>query len=82
MLADTPTLQPAVLNNRARWAEAPIPHVIERLTDPADTREARARAIAICALACLNITVDEWALTDGTAPLGALLDGTLAAVHS
>jgi AcrR family transcriptional regulator len=81
MLAQTPALQPALLSKRARWADALIPHVLERLTGPSDTREPRARAIATCALACLNVTVDEWARTDGTTPLDALLDTTLAAVH-
>ena len=82
MLARTPALQPALLNKRARWADALVPHVLNRLTGPASTRELRARAITSCALACLHIAVDQWAQTHGTAPLDSLLDTTLAAIRS
>ena len=81
ILAQTPALQPALLNKRARWADALVPHVLKRLAGPAGTRELRARTIANCALACLNITVDQWTRTDGTAPLDSLLDATFAAVR-
>jgi hypothetical protein len=44
MLDGTPALQPALLNNRARWVLALVPHIVRRLTGPVGTQELRARA--------------------------------------
>ena len=81
MLADTPALQPALLNKRARWVEGLLPHLVGHLSGPAATRELRARALASAALACLNAAVDEWARTGGGKSLNTLLDATISAVR-
>ncbi|WP_043670499.1 TetR/AcrR family transcriptional regulator [Streptomyces xylophagus] len=82
MLDATPALRPSLLNKRARWADTLLPDITRRLRGPTRTRELRARAIVSSALACLNVAVDEWARTDGTKPIGELLDTALTAVRS
>jgi len=81
MLDATPALRPSLLNKRERWAQALLPDITRRLRGPTRTRELRARAIVSSALACLNIAVDEWALTGATKPIGELLDTALTAVR-
>jgi AcrR family transcriptional regulator len=81
MLADTPALQPALLNKRARWVNALVPNISKRISGPAASRDLRARAISSSALACLNIAVDEWARNRGKRPLTKLVDTAFAAVR-
>jgi AcrR family transcriptional regulator len=81
MLAETPALKPALLNKRARWVDALVPNITNRLSGPAPSRDLRARAIASSALACLNVAVDEWARTRGKKPLTKLVDIAFAAVR-
>jgi hypothetical protein len=81
MLDGTPALQPALLNKRARWVLALVPHIVRRLTGPVGTQELRPVLVS-SALACLNVAVDQWARTGGSKPIGKLLDTAIAAVRS
>lgn len=93
MYADAPSLRARHLEKHLRWQELLAPDIEHRLgivsgatADSADPRtraaDPRARAVIAAALACLDIAVEAWRESGGTADPGDLFDAAVAAVRA
>ncbi len=82
LMLDTPALQASHLQKLTSWRRA-LAEVLEpRLVggSSADDRRLEADAVSGAAVGCLVAAQDEWVRTDGTRPLGELVDATMDAV--
>ncbi|MFD2796685.1 TetR/AcrR family transcriptional regulator [Promicromonospora vindobonensis] len=83
MYADAPSLRARHLEKHLRWQELLAPDVERRLgIAPAATVDPRARAVIAAALACLDIAVEAWRESGGTADPVDLFDAAVAAVRA
>jgi AcrR family transcriptional regulator len=83
MYSDAPSLRAKHLEKHLRWQELFAPDVERRLgIAPGATADPRARAIIAAALACLDIAVEAWRESDGTADPVELFDAAVAAVRA
>lgn len=81
LLLATPSLRPARLDKQLRWQDLLVPHTVQRLRQPQEDQELRARALVSAALGCLEVGAIEWTRRDGKDSLGDLVDIAFAAVH-
>jgi len=83
MYADAPSLRAKHLEKHLRWQELFAPDIERRLgIAPGPSADPRARAIIAAALACLDIAVDAWHESGGTADPVELFDAAVAAVRA
>ena len=83
MYADAPSLRAKHLEKHLRWQELFAPDIERRLgITPGATADPRARAIIAAALACLDIAVEAWRESGGTADPVELFDAAVAAVRA
>ena len=80
MLHDTPSLRARQLGKQLGWQDLLAPEVARRLGDAYDAYDPRSRALVAAALSCLNVAVDVWTASDGTADLADLVDQAMGAV--
>src|SRR5260370_23481103 len=80
MLLETPSLKACQLGRQLGWQVLLAPEIARRLGVAGDARDPRPRALAAAALGCLNVAIDVWTATDGTADLADLLDQAMNAV--
>jgi uncharacterized protein (DUF2267 family) len=83
MYADAPSLRAKHLEKHLRWQELFAPDIERRLgITPGATADPRARAVIAAALACLDIAVEAWRESGGTADPVELFDAAVAAVRA
>jgi AcrR family transcriptional regulator len=83
MYADAPSLRAKHLEKHLRWQELFAPDIERRLgIIPGATADPRARAVIAAALACLDIAVEAWRESGGTADPVELFDAAVAAVRA
>jgi AcrR family transcriptional regulator len=83
MYAESPSLRAKHLEKHLRWQELFAPDIERRLgIAPGATADPRARAVIAAALACLDIAVDAWRESGGTADPVELFDAAVAAVRA
>ncbi|HEY0803723.1 MAG TPA: TetR family transcriptional regulator [Pseudonocardiaceae bacterium] len=80
---NTPALTAHYLEQRSRWAELLVPHLLGRLPcDEAPVRpDPRPYAIAGAALACLGAAEDAWVRCGASVSLSTMLDLTMGALR-
>jgi len=82
MYHSAPSLRARHLEKHLSWQELLAPDVERRLgVAGGPTPDPRARAVIAAALACLDIAVDAWRASDGTADVVQLFDEVVAAVR-
>lgn len=82
MYHDAPSLRARHLEKHLSWQELLAPDIERRLgVAGGPTPDLRARAVIAAALACLDIAVDAWRASDGTADVVQLFDEVVAAVR-
>lgn len=83
MYADAPSLRAKHLEKHLRWQELFAPDIERRLgIAPGATADPRARAVIASALACVDIAVEAWRESGGTADPVDLFDQAVAAVRA
>jgi AcrR family transcriptional regulator len=82
--SDTPALTAHYLEQRSRWQELMVPHLLSRLPsesgDAAVRPDPRPHAVAGAALACLGSAEAAWMECQASVPLANLLDLTMGAL--
>ncbi len=80
---DSPSLRARHLEKHLSWQELLAPDIERRLgVTSGPTPDPRARAVIAAALACLDIALDAWRASDGTADVVQLFDAAVVAVRS
>ncbi|MDT0469400.1 TetR/AcrR family transcriptional regulator [Streptomyces gibsoniae] len=82
MLHASPSLRARQWEKRQQWTDLLVPDIVRRLgttTDPMN--ELRARALAACALACLEAATDAWVRSGGTIDMERAFDEAVAAAR-
>lgn len=80
---DAPSLRARHLEKHLSWQELLAPDIQRRLgLAGSPTPDPRARALIAAALACLDIAVDTWRASDGTADIVAVFDEAVEAVRA
>ncbi len=81
--AATPSLRARHLEKHLRWHALLAPEVERRLgVPPVEGGDPRAIAVVAAALSCLDVAVEAWRRSGGTADMAALFDDCVAAVRS
>jgi AcrR family transcriptional regulator len=80
---NTPALTAHYLEQRSRWGELLVPHLIDRLPggDSPVQPDPRPHAIAGAALACLGAAETAWVRCEASVSLSTLLDLTMGALR-
>lgn len=74
VMISTPSLRARNTEKHLAWMTVLVPLVADALTGPELQRQYQARALTLCALACLDVSSAEWVHRDGAVTSRALLD--------
>jgi len=75
LISTTPALSAKHTEKNARWQGLLKPELARRLgIDPARIADPRPAALIASALGCVDAAISAWASTEGTRPLGEILD--------